>query len=144
MAMLPNWAKCSKCNTTEETFLKSMLFAIKCPKCNQKFPSTKYSIIMGISFFSFFMLLILLFNMFTISSTTTSYSNKSSSYNACSGVADQISRYIKNPQPNSNINALRNYYNEAQDLARRFDSDPKTNTNYCASILNAAAKAFLP
>ena len=70
--------------------------------------------------------------------------NYKSYNNACGGVADQISRYILNPQPNSNINALRNYYNEAQDLARSFDSDPTTNTNYCVSILNSAAKAFLP
>jgi len=70
--------------------------------------------------------------------------NYKSYSNACGGVADHISRYILNPQPNSNINALRNYYNEAQDLARSFDSDPTTNTNYCASILNSAAKAFLP
>lgn len=139
--MLPNWAKCSKCNTTEETFLQSMLFAIKCPKCNQKFPSTKYSIIMGISFF---MLLILLINMFTISFTTNSNSYKNSSYNACDGVADQINRYIQFPQKNSNINALRNYYNEAKDLSRSFNSDPTFNTNYCASILSAAAKEFLP
>ena len=70
--------------------------------------------------------------------------NYKSYNNACGGVADHISRYILNPQPNSNINALRNYYNEAQDLARSFDSDPTTNTNYCVSILNSAAKAFLP
>ena len=55
MTMLPSWSQCSKCNSTVEnpssavqTLLKGFLFVIKCPKCNQLFPSKKYSILMGI------------------------------------------------------------------------------------------------
>lgn len=84
---------------------------------------------------------IIIFIFFIIIFSDTRYKSYN---NACGGVADHISRYILNPQPNSNINALRKYYYEAQDLARNFESNPTTNTNYCAAIMNAAAKAFLP
>jgi hypothetical protein len=91
----------------------------------------------------FFVVIVLLVTSLSGNKSSTS-SQKSYGKNACDGVADQISRYIQYPQRNSNINALRNYYNEAKDLSRRFNSDPETNTNYCAFILNAAAKEFLP
>jgi hypothetical protein len=136
-----SWAPPTNWNSSSDSIgrqLKNVfLFPIKCPNCDAKFPSKVNTILMGVLYFIVF---VSLFKICSLDSNT----NKRSSYNACGGVADQISRYIKNPQPNSNINALRNYYNEAQDLARSFDSDPTTNTNYCASILNAAAKAFLP
>jgi len=91
----------------------------------------------------FFVVIVLLVTSLSGNKSSTS-SQKSYGKNACDGVADQISRYIQYPQRNSNINALRNYYNEAKDLSRRFNSDPQANTNYCAFILNAAAKEFLP
>ncbi len=95
--------------------------------------------IIGVCFF----VVILLVTSLSGNKSSTS-SQKSYGRNACDGVADHISRYIQYPQRNSNINALRNYYNEAKDLSRSFSSDPQANTNYCASILNAAAKEFLP
>jgi len=95
--------------------------------------------IIGVCFF----VVILLVTSLSGNKSSTS-SQKSYGRNACDGVADHISRYIQYPQRNSNINALRNYYNEAKDLSRSFNSDPQANTNYCASILNAAAKEFLP
>lgn len=141
--------KCKKCSWTPPTNWNSssesvgtqlknvFLFPIKCPSCDVKFPSKVNTILMGVLYFLIFASLLKICSL-------DSNTNKRSSYNTCDGVADHISRYIKFPQPNSNINALRNYYDEAKSLSRNFNSDPVFNTNYCASILNAAAKAFLP
>jgi len=139
--------KCQKCTNPSPSLVSwklkdiiiflvtSFLFSIKCPKCNQYTPST-----------SMFMITIMIISFFLVISIFPSSKNSSQifSSNACDGVAGQISRYIQYPQRNSDINALENYYNQAKDMSRNFNSDPSYYTNYCASIMNSAAKAFLP
>jgi hypothetical protein len=143
--MLPSWSQCSKCNSTVEnpssavqTLLKGFLFVIKCPKCNQLFPSKKYSIFMGICFL--FMLYILI---------NPNSSNRSSrSTNVCDDVVEAMSGFMEMANtptaPNANINALRNGHDQAKRYSRSFNDDPTMYIKLCSDILTESSRALWP
>jgi hypothetical protein len=138
MAMLLNTGKCSKCNSTVQTVLKAFLFVIKCPKCNQLFPSKRYSIAMGIIF---------LFCLYILINPNSS--NRSSrSNNVCDDVAKAMSGYMEIANtptaPNANINALRNGYDQAKRHSRSFNDDPTMYIKLCSNILNESRYGLWP